>query len=199
MRQRGLFRGVHLLAAALVVAACATTRTAAPRYLLPYPVGASCVLLQGNNGPWGHEGKAAFAYDFAMPIGSRVAAARDGVVVKVEGRYEDGNHKPGWENFIFVAHGDGTFGRYYHLTKDGPIVAAGDRVRAGDWIGKSGNTGASAGPHLHFDVTTGCPEWGCQTIPISFENSTENPLIADKTYEALPAGRPPPRPTATTR
>ena len=87
MRWRSLFLRINLLAT-FAVAACTTTRLAAPRYLLPYPVGTSFLLLQGNNGPWGHEGKAAFAFDFKMPIGSKVTAARDGVVVKVEGRRE---------------------------------------------------------------------------------------------------------------
>jgi len=161
-----------------------------PTYLLPYPVGTASELLQGYNGPWGHTGKVAYAYDFKMPIGSPVTAARDGIVLRVEARFEDGNRTAGQENFIFVAHGDGTFGRYYHLTKDGVLVAVGKRVSAGQPIGRSGNTGASAGPHLHFDVTQECPEWGCQTIPLSFSNSIENPLRPDRAYEALAHHRP---------
>ena len=189
MARRSRFFLAGVLAVALALVACATSRVSAARYLLPFPVGTSWPLLQGYNGPWGHEGKAAFAYDFQMPIGSKVTAARDGVVVKVESRFEDGNRTAGKENFIFVDHGDGTFGRYYHLTRDGALVAAGTKVQAGQWIGKSGDTGASAGPHLHFDVTRECPEWGCQTIPIAFSNSAENPLLAGKAYEAQRLGR----------
>ena len=189
MRKWSFVPTVAFLTMALAFGACASRpapeRETETRYWLPYPVGTSWLLLQGNNGPWGHEGKLAFAYDFKMPIASQVMAARAGVVVKVEGRFEDANRTAGQENFIFVAHGDGTFGRYYHLTKDGPRVSAGAKVRAGDWIGRSGDTGASAGPHLHFDVTRDCPEWGCQTIAISFANSTENPLVSGKTYEAI--------------
>jgi murein DD-endopeptidase MepM/ murein hydrolase activator NlpD len=175
----------------LLTFACSSVRPTAqaPIYLLPYPVGTSCELLQGYNGPWGHDGKAAYAYDFKMPIGSPVTAARDGIVVKVEARFEDGNRTAGQENFMFIDHGDGTFGRYYHLTKDGVLVGVGKRVLAGQVIGRSGNTGASAGPHLHFDVTQTCPEWGCQTISISFSNSLENPLLPDHTYEALQSHR----------
>ena len=183
---------VSLAACSLLLAAsCSSARpgAASPVYLLPYPVGVQCELLQGYNGPWGHQGKAAYAYDFKMPLGSPVTAARDGVVVGVEARFEDGNRTPGQENFIFVSHGDGTFGRYYHLTRDGVLVRKGEKVRAGQLIGRSGNTGASAGPHLHFDVTRQCPEWGCQTVPVSFANSSENPLLPDKTYEALKSRR----------
>lgn len=160
-----------------------------PTYLLPFPIGARVYVLQGNNGPWGHTKEIAYAYDFKIPIGSDVCAARSGAVVKVEARFIDGNRTPGQENFIFVDHGDGTFSRYYHLTHDGVLVKVGDHVQAGDKIGKSGDTGASAGPHLHFDVTEKCPEWGCQTIPITFSNASENPLKAQKDYEAVSPGK----------
>lgn len=151
-------------------------------YALPFADSESYKVLQGYNGPYGHTGKVEFAYDFSMPIGTAVLAVRDGVVLKTEARYEDGNRTPGQENYIFISHGDGTFSRYYHLTKHGVSVVVGKRVRRGQLIGRSGDTGASAGPHLHFDVTQGCAEWGCQTIPIQFRNATENPLVAGRMY-----------------
>ena len=123
-----------------------------------------------------------------MPIGSRVAAARAGVVVRTEASHADATRKGGEENFIFVDHGDGTFGRYYHLTRGGVLVAVGQRVLAGQEIGRSGDSGASAGPHLHFDVTRGCPDWGCQTIPVRFGNSAGNPLLQGQEARALPPG-----------
>jgi murein DD-endopeptidase MepM/ murein hydrolase activator NlpD len=155
-------------------------------YILPFPVGKSYELIQGNNGPYGHQGHSAYAFDFVMPIGSAVTAAREGIVVKTEGRFVDGNRKPGEENYVFIQHDDSTFARYYHLTQNGPRVKVGDRVARGDTIGLSGNTGASAGPHLHFDATKGCPEWGCQTVPIVFANANENPLQQGKIYKAEP-------------
>lgn len=175
-----------------------------PLYRLPFPVGASYSVLQGYDGEWGHQGAAAYAYDFAMPIGSPVTAARAGVVLKTEAAHADATRKPGKENFVFVDHGDGTFGRYYHLTRGGVLVAVGQRVVAGQEIGRSGDSGASAGPHLHFDVTRGCPDWGCQTIPVRFENSGGNPLVRGQTYQALPpprkaAGPPPPGLAGTPR
>src|SRR5688572_20624241 len=135
-------------------------------YLLPFPAGDSARLIQGNNGPWGHTGHAAYAFDFLMPIGSPVTAARHGRVVAVEEQFIDGNRTPGRENYVVVRHADGTFGRYYHLTKDGALVGVGQDVAAAQMVGRSGNTGASAGPHLHFDVTRDCREWGCQTVQI---------------------------------
>jgi murein DD-endopeptidase MepM/ murein hydrolase activator NlpD len=155
-------------------------------YVLPYPTAVSRKLIQGNNGPFGHSGAAAFAFDFIMPIGSPVVAARGGEVAKVEERFKDGTRVPGEENYIVIRHSDGTFGRYYHLTSNGALVDSGRRVKRGDVIGRSGNSGATAGPHLHFDVTRGCFEWGCQTIPIKFRNAGADTLVAGKSYP-LPA------------
>lgn len=173
---------------ALLVAFLAPAPPEAPaaRYLLPYPVGAKHVLLQGNAGPWGHQGAAEFAFDFQMPIGTPVAAARAGTVLKVEESFANATRKPGEENFVFVDHGDGTFGRYYHLDRDGALVDEGDAVAAGQEIARSGDSGASAGAHLHFDVTRACAAWGCQTVPIEFANAVENPLVQGREYEARP-------------
>lgn len=173
---------------ALAIALCPPAEgVGAPGYRLPFPVGDSARLIQGNNGPWGHEGHAAYAFDFVMPIGSPVTAARMGRVIAVEGQFHDGSRKPGEENFVVIQHDDSTFGRYYHLTHDGALVQAGTLVAAGDTIGRSGNTGASAGPHLHFDVTSGCYRWGCQTIPVRFLNATTDTLVQGRTYQALRA------------
>lgn len=168
----------------LFLAVVPSREPATPRYVLPFPVGATYELLQGYAGPWGHQGAAEFAYDFRMPIGTEVVAARAGVVARVEASFANATRKPGEENYVFVDHGDGTFARYYHLDRGGALVAAGATVAAGQPLARSGDSGASAGPHLHFDVAKECAEWGCQTIPIEFANATENPLVAGRSYEA---------------
>jgi murein DD-endopeptidase MepM/ murein hydrolase activator NlpD len=179
-----LLRLVPLPALLAALLAPAPPDASDARYLLPYPIGAKHVLLQGNAGPWGHQGAAEFAFDFQMPIGTAVAAARAGTVSKVEESFANATRKPGEENFVFVDHGDGTYGRYYHLDREGALVAPGDPVVAGQSIARSGDSGASAGPHLHFDVTRGCAEWGCQTVAITFANAGENPLVQGREYEA---------------
>ena len=55
-------------------------------------------------------------------------------------------------NLVVVLHSDHTYGEYVHLKKNGASVKPGDKVKAGDEIGQSGNTGFSAAPHLHFCV-----------------------------------------------
>lgn len=191
---RQFFRALSITTAAFVSVSCRTTvareaTTSPQEYVLPIPSGDSARLIQGNNGPWGHTGVLAYAFDFVMPIGSAVTAARGGRVVGVEARYVDGNRTPGQENYIFIAHGDGTFGRYYHLTQNGVRVHVGDRVASRDTIGRSGNTGASAGPHLHFDITLGCPEWGCQTVPVHFRDVAADSLVAGRFYRAGTSSR----------
>jgi len=151
-------------------------------YVLPYAQTTSYKLLQGYNGPWGHEKHCAFAYDFQMPIGTPVQASRAGKVVHIEQRYRDSTRKAGEENLIVIEHADGTFARYYHLTHNGVKVALGDDVKQNQVIALSGDSGASAGPHLHFDVTQVCFQWGCQTIKMEFRNTKENPLKAGESY-----------------
>jgi murein DD-endopeptidase MepM/ murein hydrolase activator NlpD len=152
-------------------------------YVLPYPSGTNRKLLQGYAGPWGHQGHAEFSYDFEMPIGSPVIASRPGEVVHLVEHHKDSTRKPGDENVVVIKHADGSFARYYHLTTDGALTRVGDSVAQGQVIARSGDSGASAGPHLHFDVTRGCFEWGtCQTIPVEFANASHNPLEPGGVY-----------------
>ena len=92
------------------------------------------------------------AVDFAAPPGTTVFAAREGLVMQVEmpsaaasGRHDDAN-------LIRILHADGSMAVYAHLARDGALVRTGQRVRRGQPIGLSGNSGLSAGPHLHFAV-----------------------------------------------
>ncbi|MGQ7247893.1 peptidoglycan DD-metalloendopeptidase family protein [Halomonas sp. V046] len=81
--------------------------------------------------------------DFAMPIGTEVDAPANGRVEKV------GNH-PLAGRYIVIRHDNGYKTRYLHLSK--PLVSTGDRVTMGQQIARSGNTGRSTGPHLHYEV-----------------------------------------------
>lgn len=143
-------------------------------YVLPYEPGQAFVVGQGNCSDGSHAatGAAAYAYDFLMPIGTPVVAARSGEVYLVEERYEDGDRTPGHENFINVLHDDGSVAGYVHLTRDGAFIEVGERVRRGQVIGRSGDTGNSSEPHLHFHVQE-CV--GCRTIAVTFRNTRPHP------------------------
>lgn len=160
-----------------------------PTYRLPFPEGAAYSVLQSFDGRHGHTDAARFSVDFKMPTGTPIGAARSGVVVKVVEDHANAaprQPEPGKENYIVIDHGDGTFGRYYHLDKAGSDVATGDAVERGQPIGRSGNSGASFGPHLHFDVTESCYEWGCQTVRFRFAMAKDDPLVEGETYSNDP-------------
>lgn len=124
----------------------------ASSYRLPWPGGVTRLCCQSNRGVVSHRGWSEFAYDFAMPVGSPVCAARGGIVTHVEIEHDGrGLHSP--NNYIGIAHGDGTSGWYHHLRQDGAYVTLGQTVQQGDRIAASGNVGLSWLPHLHFHVT----------------------------------------------
>lgn len=96
-----------------------------------------------NGGPYNsyHEG-----VDFDIGAGAKVCAPADGVVVLAEPLAVRGNA-------VVIDHGWGILTGYWHLSQI--EVAVGQRVRAGDVIGRVGNTGLSTGAHLHWDFWVG--------------------------------------------
>ena len=135
-----------------VIAQCGPypVQTSSP-YVLPYQIGLEFTVGQGNCTIRSHNPNSMvlYAYDFLMPIGTPIVAARSGTVLLTEARFVDGNRQPGEENFINITHDDGTIAAYVHLTQNGVFVNVGDVVRLGDIIGISGDTGSSSEPHLH--------------------------------------------------
>lgn len=123
-------------------------------YRLPYEKGTCHLLVQGYKTQLSHRGE--YALDFKMKRNTKICAARGGEVVAVK----QDSHKSGigkkylsQGNHIIIRHEDGTFGNYWHLLFNGARVRVGDVVQTGEWIGCSGNTGFTAFPHLHFEVT----------------------------------------------
>ncbi len=124
-------------------------------YTLPYEKGTCHFLVQGYQTFLSHKGE--YALDFKMKRGTRVCAARRGVVVEVKEDSHAGGlgHKYlNKGNHVIIRHEDGTYGHYWHLMPGGALVSVGDSVQQHELIGLSGNTGFSAFPHLHFEVTT---------------------------------------------
>jgi hypothetical protein len=142
-------------------------------YKLPYASGVSHRVVQGFNGAFSHHGPDAFAVDLDFKEGTPIYAAREGVVVAFNEKATSGGTDASYlddnkANWVVVRHPDGTIGRYYHLQPGGVAVTTGQRVKAGDLIGYSGNTGHSSGPHLHFDVATTRDGATMQTWPFMF-------------------------------
>ena len=82
--------------------------------------------------------------DFALKPGHPIYVTGDGVVESVKFEFF------GYGNSVVVNHGFGYKTRYAHLKSIG--VAEGMKVKRGECIGISGNSGRSSGPHLHYEV-----------------------------------------------
>jgi len=121
------------------------------KYPLPWR-GGPFRLTQGANGQYSHfTPKGRYAVDIAMPEGTPIVAARGGMVVKIENEQSGRGNNPAG-NFVRILHDDGTMGVYLHLMKGSVAVREGQRIETGTRIARSGNTGNSTGPHLHFVV-----------------------------------------------
>ncbi|NND09053.1 MAG: M23 family metallopeptidase [Saprospiraceae bacterium] len=150
-----------------------------PEYILPFTPGSSFTLLQGNCSSFNHLNDLRYAYDFAMPIGTPVIAARNGIVNFIEEGFTDNDHQIDHVNVVTIDHIDGTFARYQHLTHNGVLVDLGSVVSTGDTIALSGFTGFAEEPILHFDVSKCIGDCSSsETQSISFENA--NPAVVDQ-------------------
>lgn len=121
------------------------------RYPLPW-IGGPFRLTQGPGGKYSHsDPKGRYAMDIAMPEGTAIIAARAGTVIKVENNQTGRGSNPSG-NFVRILHDDGTMGVYLHLMRGSVVVTEGQKVSVGSALARSGNTGNSTGPHLHFVV-----------------------------------------------
>lgn len=122
-------------------------------YELPYPVDSAYPVSQGYFGSFSHQ--TIRALDFIMPEGTPVLAARGGRVANVIQHHWQSCGQEDcaqYNNIITIYHNDGTFSAYAHLQQNSATVKIGDVVSQGQIIARSGNTGFSTTPHLHFWV-----------------------------------------------
>lgn len=88
--------------------------------------------------------------DFPVSLGTNVGATADGIVViSTALRNSDGSYRS-YGEYIAIDHGNGVRSYYCHLSSRS--VNVGDTIKQGQIIGKSGSTGNSTGPHLHFEI-----------------------------------------------
>ena len=123
-------------------------------YSLPFENRKKVFLVQGYESKlFSHKNERAL--DFKVKKGTRVCAARSGVVVSLREDSDKGGLKKenlSDGNYVSIQHSDGSVAHYWHLQKDGAIANVGDTVKTGQCIALSGNTGYSSFPHLHFEV-----------------------------------------------
>lgn len=155
------------------------------RYIIPFKK-RSIKLVQGFHG-WSHkdwkEDKEDLSYsvDFLLPEGTKIIASRVGVVTKVKSdgkkNYSGKDIEKGdiayreWMNYIEIKHSDGSYASYCHLKYKGAFVKVGEKVKKGQVIGLSGNTGWSSKPHLDFCIfRKNIKGYKIKSIKFKFEN-----------------------------
>lgn len=124
--------------------------------------GFSAPVSAGTGTPYRQAGGWSSGYhtgvDFPVPTGTSVKAVAPGRVVSAgwAGAY-------GYE--VVIRHSDGKYSQYAHLSA--LHVRAGQSVSGGQRIARSGSTGNSTGPHLHFEIRTG-PGYGSDVDPLAY-------------------------------
>lgn len=102
--------------------------------------------------------------DFKVDVGTPIYSGYDGVVTRVNWNTAANG------GCVEVEHSDGVLAKYLHLSES--KVKPGTRVKAGDLIALSGNTGRSTGPHLHYQLNK-----GSKVIdPIDYHGTTRRTL-----------------------
>lgn len=152
-------------------------------YTLPYPEGVTHEVTQAHCGAVSHTGRLRYAVDWSMPEGSPVCAARAGRVVRVVAGFDRGGRAremQEFSNLLMIQHADGTLGEYLHLQKNGVLVKVGDEVQAGDLVARSGNTGCSTGPHLHFHVRQPLDGSTWRSVPVRFQTTAGQTEVLTK-------------------
>jgi murein DD-endopeptidase MepM/ murein hydrolase activator NlpD len=154
-----------------VLGAPGAVHTPHESYRAPFAVGASYQISQAYPNRITHTSpESQYAVDMALPDGTPVYAAREGMVINLR---HDSFHGAAsvvmmdQANMVEILHDDGTIAIYAHLHWDSVRVQAGQHVQRGEYIADSGNTGFTTGPHLHFAVIRNA---GLQavSVPIQF-------------------------------
>jgi murein DD-endopeptidase MepM/ murein hydrolase activator NlpD len=149
-------------------------------FYLPLTCGSMAEISQGNFGGLSHQGQSAYAFDFAIPLGTPLVAIAEGVVTHLYDQtgpgdpcYDGGGSACITEaNFVTLEHADGTLSIYAHLQQ--VHVSIGDTVGVGQTVGLSGSTGYSTGPHAHVARMEGCGSSHCQSIEVRFADVEGN-------------------------
>lgn len=157
-----------------------SARHSDPLYRLPFSVGSAARVSQGFDGGVTHKGLTRYAVDFQCPVGTKIYAVRGGKVIAAESSHNKGGFEKRFgdqANYIIIEHDDHTLGKYYHLKQYGVMVRVGESVRRGQFIGYSGNTGYTSGPHLHFSVSSVDPASKNLPITLPFRFKTARGIV----------------------
>lgn len=160
-------------------------------YRLPYADSVSYSVLQAYGSRLSHRGPEYYTVDFGMPEGTPVYSAREGTVVGIEDRFDQSCWQADcdqYANYVEIRHPDGTLGRYFHLQQGSVTVEPGQWINRGEPIARSGDTGFSNVPHLHFGVYQATRDGVEQSIAVQF--AVRGGLIGDLRAGARYINRP---------
>lgn len=143
-------------------------------FFLPLECGMMATVSQGNFGDFSHQDDSAYAFDFALALGTPLVAIEEGTVSHLfngtlpgDPCYDGGGQEcVGKANFVTLQHADGTASIYFHLSE--VKVEVGQVVPRGTTVGLSGSSGWSTGPHAHVARQGPCQLAYCQSIPVAF-------------------------------
>ena len=115
--------------------------------------------------------------DIGLASGTPLIAVSEGTVDYV-GWQDDSNHSAGGGYYVGINHGTDAKGRtvrsmYFHMEGGSAVVKVGDKVKKGQKLGLSDNTGASTGPHLHLGITIN----GIYYNPLAFYDLKKVPMV----------------------
>lgn len=168
--------------------------TYALRFRAPFSGPWTCT--QGIDGAYTHRGPWAHAFDFEVTgadgktfrgAGDQVSdyrcwrlpvlACADGTVVEIVDHVEDNpigvaNLRENWGNLVLLHHAPGLYSMVCHLARGSVEVRVGQRVEAGEVLGRCGSSGRSPVPHLHLQLQA-LPVVGASTIPIELNDVIE--------------------------
>ena len=139
-----------------------------------FPLKKEDITEYGSNSP-AHKGKYKYAIDFTVPEGTPIYASLSGEVVFIKDDSKIGGNDEKYSEFgnrIVIKHRNKEYSAYEHLKHKGAVVIKDQKIKTGQLIGYSGNTGWSHKPHLHFEVFTNPTknESEGKTVAIQFEN-----------------------------
>ena len=123
-----------------------------------------------------HTGPFVGALDFSVILGTPVLVPLDGEIVEVVDIHEKYGPSPLFAkhlNYITIKHSHGEYSQLAHLAKKSSLVKVGDKVREGQEIAVTGNSGWMTEPHLHmivFKLTKN--KVGFQGLETRFKNSS---------------------------
>lgn len=117
-----------------------------------------------------------------MPVGTKVCAARGGVVIAYRMDVQQKEASAG--NYVVIRHDDGTYGRYIHLQQNALFARLGQKVATGQLLALSGASGAAAYPQLAFQVYQPISGYTRRGFPLTFRTSKNEiiPLKPGKQY-----------------